>query len=261
MREKAILAIIILMAFTAKGQECKTYSDNGKLLKCKKYVDNKETEIWKYRFFNKKTVTIDLQNPVWKAEENSFHENGTCEKNEKVWIDSDHNVLSKFEQYYIGHDGEEKGYHGNLYNKFTLVNGIKTGIEDFYYANGQVKKTGAINKKGRQGEWKTYHVNGNLKSIENWVNFKREGDTSFYFENGNISTKGQNKNGKPYGEWYFYDHDVKEKLIKIGTFCKTTFEIIEWKLFDENNNLQVVKRFDKEASKWKHFDKKGNLIK
>lgn len=219
-----ILTLLVITAIQAQNEN--VLFNKSKLIKIKDIVNGKETEILKYRFFNNKIVSIDLNNKNWTAEVSTLHNNGTVEKNEKVWLDANNNVVSSFKQYYTSHNNNSKDYHGNIYNSFSYENGIKSGVEKFYYANGQIKKSGVINKNGRQGEWKTYHLNGNLKSIESWRNFKREGEVICYFENGNISSKGQYKNGKPFGKWDFFNHDKKEELIKSQVYCENNYESI-----------------------------------
>lgn len=185
-------------------------------------VENTQKEILEYLFFNNETVTVDTNNKNWKAEAKTLHQNGTCEKIEKVWIDAYNNIVSTIKQYYTSHNYSKKSYQGKVYNEFSYLNGIKNGVENFYYTNGQLKKTGLINSKGRQGEWKTYHKNGTIKSIENWKGFKRTGKAVFYFENGNICSEGNYKNGEVIGKWHFYEKNEKEKLITSETYPENT---------------------------------------
>ena len=206
MLSRIIFTIALVITSFVQGQ-------NSKLIKSTRLVENKEIEIVEYRFFNNETVIVDLDNKNWKAEAKTLHSDGTCVKIEKVWIDANNNIVSSFKQYYTCHNYDEKNYHGKIYNEFSYVNGLKNGVENFYYTNGQLKTTGLVNQKGRQGEWKTYHRNGNIKSVENWIGFKRDGKAAFYFENGNICSEGNFKNGEVIGKWNFYEENEKEKLI------------------------------------------------
>ena len=164
MLRKISLIVALSIIYFTQAQNKKAYFENSKIIKSIESINGKETEVIKYRFFNNKIVVVNFEDKNWEAEADTFHSNGTCEKNEKVWIDANNNIVTSFKQYYTSHDHNSKNYHGNIYNEFSYINGVKSGVEKFYYANGKVKKSGFVNKKGRQGEWKTYYVNGNLKS-------------------------------------------------------------------------------------------------
>jgi len=216
MLSRIIFTVALVITSFVQGQ-------NSKLIESTRLIENKKIEILEYRFFNNETVVVDINNKNWKAETKVLHPNGTCEIIEEVWIDAGDNIVSSVKQYYTSHNYDKKSYQGKIYNEFSYVNGIKNGVENFYYTNGQLKKTGLITPKGRQGEWKTYYANGNVKSIENWVGFKREGKAVFYFENGNICSEGNFKNGEVTGKWNFYEENEKEKLIASETYALNDF--------------------------------------
>ncbi len=217
MLSRIIFTVALVITSFVQGQ-------NSKLIKSTRLIENKKIEILEYRFFNNETVVVDINNKNWKAETKVLHPNGTCEIIEEVRIDTDDNIVSSVKQYYTSHNYAEKSYHGKIYNEFSFVNGIRNGVENFYYTNGQLKNTGLVNQNGRQGEWKNYYKNGNLKSIENWVGYKREGKATFYYENGNICSEGNFKNGEASGKWNFYEENEKEKLIASEIYISNNFK-------------------------------------
>jgi len=143
--------------------------------------------------------------------------------------------------------------NGNLKQKSTYENGIKTGpylnlkkdgdtvtygnflnykrngLWKEYYRNGNLKSVGLYQKNLQNGEWKYYHSNGNIKAIGNYENGDksklgdtyvpisgRYGEWNFYsYETGEIQLKGEFKNGKRSGQYvmFYPNGQIKAKAV------------------------------------------------
>ena len=74
-----------------------------------------------------------------------------------------------------------------------------------YYETGEVKMEGAIKDGKREGEWKSFFVDGKTRSIGYFEAGQRTGVAKVNWYNGNLREEGFYKEGKHCGKWRYYD--------------------------------------------------------
>ena len=257
---------IALFSISILAQENTDFFENGKVSKFQKInSQGKKIEIWKYLFFNGKTIEFNYKKTGIIGKQYAFFKDSVIEKKEIVFLNKNKNIISHYHIYFVRLSDEEEKFNGKIAKEFTSKNGYRETAK-FYHPNGNLKEAGNYLLGSRQGLWETFYKNEVLKSAENWKKHKREGATLFYYNNGNIWSEGNYKNNQQIGEWKFYDYDKNRKLTKIGRYPKKSsskafnYEIDEWEFYDENEKLLRVKRFNYKTYEWEFFDTKGNKI-
>lgn len=141
-----------------------------------------------------------------------------------------------------------------------------------------------INGK-KQGEWKTYYINGQVAKVENYLNdtlngqlfyfdekgkikgklFYRMGvkvdSSKLYFPNGQANTEEwKDSSGKTQGLFKVYH--MNGQLSQIG-FMKDNYLDDTCKSFFDNAQLKTVEFYKdrKKEGTWQYFSKVGNLIR
>ena len=109
-----------------------------------------------------------------------------------------------------------------LENGMTLQtnydNGLKNGIEIYWYANGQRASEGSYLKNKLEGSLTYWYDNGTKASEGFYKNDKPEGIQTAWNENGQLESEQEYKNGVLNGASIFYENGVKtaEYVFKNG---------------------------------------------
>lgn len=74
--------------------------------------------------------------------------------------------------------------------------GILQGPAMSFYANGQMRDSGAYKADRKEGVWKQWYTNGHLESVGTYTHNVQEGEWEYYRENGLRSSKEKYVNNK-----------------------------------------------------------------
>lgn len=99
--------------------------------------------------------------------------------------------------------------------QYDVVKGVKNGRFSTYYSNGNIEKTGWIEKNNNVGEWKYFYPDGKLECKGEFENDVPDGNWQYYYRDGMLKQSGRFKDGIQDGEWLYYKED--------GTFMKCLF--------------------------------------
>ena len=89
--------------------------------------------------------------------------------------------------------------NGNLMEEVELVNGLKHGINNSFFKNGQVQKIGSYKNDKEDGIYKSYSDDGTLTTEGNMKNGKLNGIWKHYRQ-GKVIYEGTYNNNKPIKE-------------------------------------------------------------
>lgn len=218
-------------SFVAQGEKGIRVAENG-------YVFNINIGEWKWFYNDGSIKRLEQYNEngekvgVWKY----YYQNGQLKREEKYVKDD--------------REGFVTDYHPNGQLKSRLlyirVNDYSTKIKDsvysFFYDNGKLSERGQFKNGLRYGLWESWYVNGQMKSRGNYVyktytycgvvpfdvNYLlKEGEWTYWHLNGRKMAEGEYGFG----------------IMNIGTNCEggadiTTFYTTDnWEFWDENSKM------------------------
>ena len=76
-----------------------------------------------------------------------------------------------------------------------LTNGLRNGIEKWYYKNGSLMSTSTYNNNVLNGSVNWYYESGELSRCTYFVNGKLNGVCEWYYKNGKLAGTANYKNG------------------------------------------------------------------
>lgn len=159
-------------------------------------------------------------------------------------------------------DGPCKTYYknGNLFIKYSYVNGVIEGEAKQYYENKQLKKEGYYKNGKLEGPYKEYYEDGELYKEAIFKNGVIEGEAKTYYENGQIQSGLFFKNDELDGESRtYYDNGQLEEVY----FSKNGIEDGLYKEYYKNGQLKMEGKLENgelEGS-WKEYLESGELEK
>jgi antitoxin component YwqK of YwqJK toxin-antitoxin module len=100
----------------------------------------------------------------------------------------------------------------------NFENGLKHGVETYWYANGQIASEGNYLDNKLDGVLTYWYDNGTKASEGFYINDKPEGVQTAWNENGQIESEQEYKNGMLNGASIFYENGIKtaEYVLKNG---------------------------------------------
>lgn len=159
-------------------------------------------------------------------------------------------------------EGPCKAYYknGNLFIKYTYVNGVMEGEAKQYYENRQLKKEGFYKNGKLEGIYKEYYDDGKLYKEAIFKNGGIEGESKTYYKNGELQSVLFFKNDELDGESKtYYDNGQLEEIY----FSKNGIENGIYKEYYKNGQLKIEGRYENgelEGS-WKEYCENGELKK
>lgn len=110
--------------------------------------------------------------------------------------------------------------NGQIFEKTTLINGVKNGPAVTYYANGALRSEDNYKNGLLDGEIKRYLENGKYFSVNMFKNGLMEGLTVLYYPSGTVKARQMFKNNILDGltQFYYEDGNIKEEN-RIGSRC------------------------------------------
>ena len=138
-----------------------------------------------------------------------------CDNN----IDESELVVRKDIHYQINSDkpftGSVTSYHenGQKKNMGTYKKGLKDGLSEEFFSNGQLLSSVNYFMGGKEGVEKKYDENGNIRFVKNYKNNLLNGLKETYFENGQLELKENYENGELKETLVRYDDSGNEILI------------------------------------------------
>lgn len=154
-----------------------------------------------------------------------------------------------------------------IIHKAFYVDGKPQGLATTFFSNGQVKSIGNYENGIKIGIWNYYFENGNIESeiIYN-LNLKEPQKWIDYYENGMIESKFEyNNQGIP-----LYHYDFNEKGDTIYAYYPIDFEELIYEFYEHHSNGQLQEIGQQKYTEnegwikigiWKWFDENGILNK
>ena len=173
----------------------KMYYENGKLMYEKHFADDKPTGDWKFYYENGNLHAqgnFDNNDSIgsrWKFYNDKGEDFYSGEYDSMAVLDftSEHRPLSV--TYFK--DNTEMRFQFNenytINTKGRVVNGLKEGRWEFYYANGQKMLEANYSQGIENGAYNSYRENGVPYFRGFYINGKRANIWEFYDENGNFA--------------------------------------------------------------------------
>jgi len=260
---KSLVILFVLISLTARtviAQDFEIY--NGDTIN---YMDSKQNKqgIWKY-FNDDKTVVL---------KEGVFKNN----RKEGVWRYYYENANLQTEITYT--NGLAKGYAKAYYETGQVMEegfwdiSHWTGDYKYYYENGMPAYVWKYNKEGhRTGKQQYFHQNGNVKIEGDWKDGKKDGKLAEYDTNGEIEVERTFKGGKldvlATKVYKSQKNEVTEETIEQSD--DTESELLE--IFDGSGTFRVMKNgvIEREGDfihgklingKKYYYDENGDLLK
>ncbi len=137
----------------------------------------------------------------------------------------------------------------------------------------------------KQGEWKTYYLNGQLKEVKHYLNDTLNGQSIEYYPNGNLSSRATYKMGTSIDSFFLYHSNGQKnlqewkdsngheqgvfnvyaengQLIQIGISKDGQFDDTSrtYYLNGHPKEIRIYKNNMKEGV-WSYFDTSGKLIR
>lgn len=143
-----------------------------------------------------------------------------CDNN----IDESELVVRNDIHYQINSDkpftGSVTSYHenGQKKNLGTYKKGLKDGLFEESFPNGQLLSSVNYFMGGKEGVENTYDENGNIRFVNNYKNSRLDGLKETYFDNGQLELKENYENGKLKETIVRYDESGNE--IRILSFSR-----------------------------------------
>lgn len=190
---------LVFTVIDGKGSEMirvgeKMYYENGNIMYEKHFKDDKPTGEWRYCYDNGQIHTSgnflsgDSNGTGWKFYDRNGKEFVTdYDSMHVLQYTSDHRPLSV--TYYTG-DTETRYQFNNNYtiNAHGIVrNGMKEGLWEFFYANGQKMLEAHYIENVENGLYISYRENGVPYFRGVYINGKRANVWEFYDEEGNLA--------------------------------------------------------------------------
>ncbi|MDR3259058.1 MAG: dynamin family protein, partial [Fusobacteriaceae bacterium] len=278
--------------------EYKEYNDKGKRIIEGNLIDGLKEGIYKTYYSNgKKEAELNFKNDKYEGLQKFYYEN------KKIRIHANYKngeLVGEYKEFYDDGnikiqanykngelDGEYKEFDhsgnikiarlmskGQLVREGYDINGLKIGLQKFYYENGKIKiqanyKNDMLDGEYNDmldGEYKEFYIDGNLKIQTNYkndmlngkyeefyidgnlkiqTNYKKglkEGKSNTYYFNGNIETELNYKNGVLEGLQKFYYEDGK---IKMQANYKNDMLDGKHEEFDIDGNLKIQANYKK----------------
>ena len=138
-----------------------------------------------------------------------------CDNN----IDESELVVRNDIHYQINSDkpftGSVTSYHenGQKKNMGTYKKGLKDGLSEESFPNGQLLSSVNYFMGGKEGVEKEYDENGNIRFVNNYKNSLLDGSKETYFDNGQLELKENYENGKLKETIVRYDESGNETLL------------------------------------------------
>jgi len=85
---------------------------------------------------------------------------------------------------------------GNKILEFRMVKGLKNGLYQEWYPDGNLKTKGKYLNNTQVGDWTVWYVDGQKKSEGNFKDGKKDGLTTTWYENGQKKSEGTFKDGE-----------------------------------------------------------------
>ena len=104
-------------------------------------------------------------------------------------------------------------YTGAITTTENYTDGVKNGLEEHYYPNGQVSDEILWVNDKKEGPWHQYFDDGTIKLNANYTNNMVNGGYKLYYPGGNPYILGQYIDNMRNGKWTFFDDNGKVKYV------------------------------------------------
>ncbi len=150
--------------------------------------------------------------------------------------------------------------NGQISDSFDVVNNKTQGNIKIWYENGQIKEISDWNNGIQIGKYETYFKNGTQKQLINWINGKQDDKSASWYENGQQESIAFYKQGLRDGNTKQWFANGKMQLDAVYTAGKMNGKVIK---YYDNGNVQTdgFYKNDKIYGICIWFDKSGKQIK
>ncbi len=117
--------------------------------------------------------------------------------------------MNNFDNHIISLESRDHEYYhpnGEVWQKYSVINGVLEGEYSEFHANGNIMKNGIYENGKKQRRWTCWHDNGKIWYINSYLDGILHGECSSYRGDGGIEFKGEYNNGIKCGEWEI-NHD------------------------------------------------------
>ncbi|MBS9775882.1 MAG: hypothetical protein KGV57_02195 [Fusobacterium sp.] len=172
-----------------------------------RFENHKKIGEWIYYFKNIKKIQKKIRHSLKKDELiEEYYQNGSL-KLKRVEVENE----IRIEKYFITGELQsveileetsfsEKRYEyifyktGALKEKKEILNGLITGINEFFSEDGILLRKTSFQNGKKEGLEKVFYENGILKSLIDYKKGLKEGAEKHFYENGQLKTYGINQN-------------------------------------------------------------------
>ena len=182
----------------------KKYYSNGNLKYYGFFKDDKPVgELKRYFESGNLKAIMNFNSSRNYSEIKMFYENGTLAA-QGYYFGSKKDSLWRYYSYY-----EKTLISDEIYTK-----GIKNGLSNKYYSNGNIAEKIEWKNNIKNGIWEQYYQDNSLRLRGHYINSKLSGDYTVYYPNGHVQVAGNYHEDKRHGKWIFYDEkdSVKSEL-------------------------------------------------
>ncbi len=179
----------------------KEYYDDGLLKGEGRYDHDMKTGSWKYYHRNGQLEQTGGYDALGRLE-------GTWQ-----WY-YDSGQLHRRESFREGEaDGDITEYDadGNIILQGSYYRGKEDG--KWLYELGDHREEGEYIDGMRDGEWKSWYLNGQLKFEGKFIEDNPHGEHTWYWDNGKVKDKGTYVMGRKHGDWISYNEDGTPFLV------------------------------------------------
>ena len=121
--------------------------------------------------------------------------------------------MNNFDNYIVNLENRDHEYFhpsGEVWQKYSVVDGALEGEYSEFHTNGNLMKNGIYEDGKKQGKWTCWHDNGKIWYVNSYLDDRLHGECSSYRGDGGIEYKGEYTNGLKCGEWEI-NHDNGNK--------------------------------------------------
>lgn len=174
----------------------KEYYPNGVVKSKGSYLNGKRVDEWTFYFANEKTEQIGKYDKKGKAQGpwKWYYESGNILREENYRNNQQDGLMTEYSD------------SGKVITKGEYLDGLKEG--PWMLELQEYKEEGTYKADKRDGEWKHYYTETNtLRFVGKFIDGTPDGLQQFYYANGKLKQKGKYVGGLKDGNWEFYDED------------------------------------------------------
>lgn len=130
---------------------------------------------------------------------------------------------------------------GKVENVTAYKEGIKEGIDIYFYEDGMIRAKYNYTAGKLNGEIELKYSNGNTRSIGKYINGEKDGEWIYYYDNDKIKVKEFYKDGKENEKWEDYYNDG---TLKSEKYYENGKKIGIWKFYTPQKKIYSIDQYE-----------------